>query len=56
MRGTELGITLFQHPQLNNPDLVACWPGIGNIGMIAVETLRRQVEAEELGEIVEEQL
>lgn len=46
-----MGITLFQHPRLNNPDLVACWPGIGNIGMIAVETLRRQVEAEELGEI-----
>jgi proteasome assembly chaperone (PAC2) family protein len=31
--------------------MVACWPGIGNIGFIAINTLRSQLEAEELGEI-----
>jgi len=31
--------------------MVAGWPGIGNIGIIAVDTLREQIEAEELGEI-----
>jgi len=31
--------------------MVASWPGIGNIGIIAVDTLRSQIRAEELGEI-----
>jgi len=31
--------------------MVASWPGIGNIGIIAVDTLRGQIRAEELGEI-----
>ena len=31
--------------------MIACWPGIGNIGIIAVNTLRNQLEAEEMGEI-----
>jgi len=31
--------------------MVASWPGIGNIGIIAVDTLRNMLEAEELGEI-----
>ena len=34
-----------------NPVLVACWPGIGNIGIMAVDMLRRMVAAEELGDI-----
>ena len=38
-------------PQLHNPDLIVGWPGIGNVGVLAVETLRRQLEAEYLGEI-----
>ena len=46
-----MGVILFQEPSLNNPDLVACWPGIGNIGLIAVDHLKRQIQAEELGEI-----
>ena len=47
----ELGIRYYQEPLLERPDLVASWPGIGNIGVIAVDALREQVEAEELGEI-----
>jgi hypothetical protein len=31
--------------------LIASWPGIGNIGIIAVDTLRGKLEAEEFGEI-----
>ena len=46
-----MGIRLYQEPQLENPILVASWPGIGNIGLIAVETLRELLEAEEFGEI-----
>jgi uncharacterized protein len=46
-----LGIVLFKEPRLEGPDLIACWPGIGNIGIIAINTLRGQIEAEEMGEI-----
>ncbi len=46
-----MGIILSREPQLEKPDLVACWPGIGNIGLVAVDTLRGQMRAEELGEI-----
>ena len=46
-----MGIKLYIEPELQKPDMIAGWPGIGNIGIIAVETLRAQVQAEELGEI-----
>jgi proteasome assembly chaperone (PAC2) family protein len=46
-----MGLRLYKTPQLENPILVASWPGIGNIGLIAVDTLREILEAEEFGEI-----
>ena len=46
-----MGIRLYKEPNLEKPDLIASWPGIGNIGVIAVDTLRGQIRAEELGEI-----
>jgi len=46
-----LGIRLYKEPKLEKPDMIASWPGIGNIGAIAVDTLREQIRAEELGEI-----
>jgi len=46
-----MGVRLYKEPELEKPDLVASWPGIGNIGVMAVDTLRAQVQAEELGEI-----
>ena len=49
--GKDMGVILYKEPQLEKPDLIAAWPGIGNIGVIAVDTLRGQVGAEELGEI-----
>jgi uncharacterized protein len=46
-----MGIRLHKEPQLDNPILIAGWPGIGNIGIIAVDTLRGMLGAEEFGEI-----
>jgi len=46
-----LGIRLYKEPRLKKPDMIVGWPGIGNIGIIAVDTLRGQVQAEEFGEI-----
>jgi len=46
-----MGISLYKEPALEKPVLLACWPGIGNIGLVAVDTLRRTLEAEEFGEV-----
>jgi proteasome assembly chaperone (PAC2) family protein len=46
-----LGIIFHSEPELHRPDMVVGWPGIGNIGVITVNALRQQIEAEELGEI-----
>ena len=46
-----MGIILSQQPVLKNPDMIVGWPGIGNVGIITVETLRQIVYAEEFGEI-----
>jgi len=46
-----MGFRAYSEPKLDNPVLIACWPGIGNIGIMAVEALRRMVGAQELGEI-----
>jgi uncharacterized protein (TIGR00162 family) len=46
-----MGIKLYKHPKLKNPLMIVGWPGIGNIGLLAVDTLRELTKAEELGEI-----
>jgi len=46
-----MGVRLYKRPRLKSPILIACWPGIANIGIIAVDTLREMLEAEEFGEI-----
>ncbi|MDY6862031.1 MAG: PAC2 family protein [Thermodesulfobacteriota bacterium] len=46
-----MGIKLQKKPKLKNPDLIVGWPGIGNIGIIAINTLRGILKAEEFGEI-----
>ncbi len=46
-----MGIKLYREPRIENPVLVASWPGIGNIGIIAVDALRQIFEAEEFAEI-----
>ena len=46
-----MGVRFYREPELENPIMVASWPGIGNIGIIAVDTLKNLLGAEELGEI-----
>jgi len=46
-----MGIKLYTEPKLDSPDLICGWPGIGSIGLMAVDYLRRAVDAEEFGEI-----
>ncbi|MBT9163829.1 MAG: hypothetical protein DDT24_00749 [Chloroflexi bacterium] len=46
-----MGIKFHQQPELEKPDLIAAWPGIGNVGLIAVDTLRGTVNAELFAEI-----
>jgi len=46
-----MGVRLYKEPELENPVLIAGWPGIGNVGIIAVDTLRGGLRAEEFGEI-----
>ncbi|MDY6917382.1 MAG: PAC2 family protein [Chloroflexota bacterium] len=46
-----MSLRLYKEPDLGEVEMVASWPGMGNVGVIAVDTLRGQVHAEELGEI-----
>jgi hypothetical protein len=46
-----MAIKLYKEPKLEKPDLICGWPGIGRIGIMAVDYLRRAIAAEELGEI-----
>lgn len=46
-----MALILHRQPDLNHPDMIIGWPGIGNIGLITVDTIRQAVQAEELGEI-----
>lgn len=44
-------VRIFKKPDVREPYLVAAWPGIGNIGLIAVNYLKNRLAAEEFGEI-----
>ena len=46
-----MGIKLYREPQLEKPVLFVGWPGIGNIGLLAVSTLKNLLKAEEFAEI-----
>jgi uncharacterized protein len=46
-----LGIIYYKEPKLENPQMLACWPGLGNIGAIVAEQLIKQPGIEEAGEI-----
>jgi uncharacterized protein len=46
-----MAVKYDHRPELESPVLVASWPGIGNIGIIAVDALRGMLEAEEFAEI-----
>lgn len=46
-----MGIRLFKEPDLERPIMFVGWPGIGNIGTIAVNAIKDLLRAEEFGEI-----
>jgi proteasome assembly chaperone (PAC2) family protein len=46
-----MGIKLYKKPDLENPLMFVGWPGIGNIGIIAVNALKDILRGEEFGEI-----
>ena len=46
-----MGFKLYKRPRLKKPDMIVAWPGIGNVGIIAIEALRTALNAEVIGEI-----
>ncbi|MEW6585943.1 MAG: PAC2 family protein [Nitrospirota bacterium] len=46
-----MGIRIYEEPRLTKPVMIVGWPGIGNIGLVAVDTLREITDAREFGEI-----
>ncbi|MDH5203228.1 MAG: PAC2 family protein [Nitrospirota bacterium] len=46
-----MGIILHSEPKFKNAVMIVGWPGICNIGLIAVDTLREITEAKEFGGI-----
>jgi proteasome assembly chaperone (PAC2) family protein len=46
-----VGIKFYKEPDLKNPIMFCGWPGIGNIGISAIESLREVLKAQEFGEI-----
>lgn len=46
-----MGVKLYREPQLKRPMMVCGWSGIGKVGLVAINTMRRLVRAEAFGEI-----
>ena len=46
-----MGYKIFAKPKLNDPVMFACWPGLGNIGIMAVEHIKTMFGAKDLAEI-----
>ena len=46
-----MGIKLYKAPELKNPIMLCGWPGIGNIGINAIDSIRAALKAQEFGEI-----
>ena len=46
-----MSIKYIREPDLIEPIMIASWPGIGNIGLIAVDSMRRALHAEEMAYI-----
>ena len=44
-------INFFHEPELVNPRLVAAWPGVGNVALIAATYLKDKLKAQEMGEM-----
>jgi uncharacterized protein (TIGR00162 family) len=46
-----MGVKLNKEPGLKDPVMLCGWAGIGNVGLVAINTMRRLVRAEEFAEI-----
>ncbi len=46
-----MSVKLYKEPELKSPVMLCGWAGIGNVGLVAVNTMRRLVRAEEFGRI-----
>jgi proteasome assembly chaperone (PAC2) family protein len=46
-----MGVKLNKEPELKDPVMLCGWAGIGNVGLVAINAMRRLVRAEEFGEI-----
>ncbi|HON91954.1 MAG TPA: PAC2 family protein [Sedimentisphaerales bacterium] len=46
-----MGVRLYCQPDLKQPVMICGWSGIGRVGLVAVNTMRRLTEAEPFGEI-----
>jgi len=44
-------IKLRARPELNSPNMLAAWPGVGNVAMIVATYLQRNLDFKELGEV-----
>ena len=44
-------VKFYARPKLNEPVMVAAWPGIGNVAMIVANYLRKELDFKRLGEI-----
>ncbi len=44
-------VRLYTRPRLNSPNMLASWPGIGNVSIIVASYLKRKLDFKELGEI-----
>ena len=44
-------VKLYARPKLNSPNLLAAWPGIGNVSIIVATYLERKLNFKKLGEI-----
>jgi hypothetical protein len=46
-----MAVKFYKEPELKNSTMFCGWPGIGNVGLIAIDTLRAALKAEQFGEI-----
>ena len=44
-------VRFYARPRLNSPNMLAAWPGVGNVAIIVATYLKRKLNFKELGEI-----
>ena len=44
-------VKLYARPKLNSPNMLAAWPGVGNVALIVAAYLRKKLSFKELGEV-----